>query len=407
MTARPDTVVAEPTRTGPRAWLLLVGVLLMGANLRAGITSVGPVLDDVRADLDLSSPTASALISVPLVAFAVISPFAPAVARSLGVERVLGGSLALLAISIVIRSAPFGAPALWIGTAGLGVAVAFLNVVLPVLVKRDHPDRVGRLTGLYSAMSSTGAALGAGLAVPIAGTAQDGWRLSLGIWAGLALIGLAVFLPRMIRRAPAPAPATGQDTGQAPARPVWRTAMAWQITAFMGLQSTVYYTLITFLPSIEQAVGTGPAAAGWHQFVMQIVSIVGSLAAAALIHRLPDQRPLAVAYSVLCATGVGGFLLAPTLAVLWSVSIGLGIGGGIVFALSLFGLRSSNHHQAGALSGMAQCLGYLLAAAGPVLIGALHDAVGSWTPPLLVLLALLLGTLVSGVLAGRNRTIAA
>lgn len=389
---------------GTRAALLLVGVLLVGANLRAGITSVGPVLGDLRADLGLSSSTASALISVPLVAFAVLSPFAPAVARRFGVDRVLGGSLALLAVAIVLRSAPWGAAALWVGTAGLGVAVAFLNVVLPVLVKRDHPDRIGRVTGLYSSVQSAAAAVAAGLAVPIAGTVAQGWRLSLGIWAGLALIGLAVFLPRMRRGTPSPV--TAPVEGGEPARPIWRCALAWQVTVFMGLQSTVYYTLITFLPSIEQAVGISPAAAGWHQFVLQVVSIGGSLTAAALIQRMPDQRPLALAYALLCGAGVTGILLVPSLTVLWVIALGIGIGGGIVFALSLFGLRTRGHHRAGELSGMAQCVGYALAAAGPPAIGALHDATGSWTPPLLVVLAILAVALVSGVLAGRSRTVA-
>lgn len=391
---------------GVRTSLALIGLLLIGANLRAGITAVGPVLGDLSADLGLSSSTASALISVPLVAFAVLSPIAPRVARRFGVERVLGASLALLAVAIVVRSAPWGAGALWVGTAGLGIAVAFLNVVLPVLVKRDHPDHVGRMTGLYSSVQSAAAAVAAGLAVPIAGTMQSGWRLSLGIWAGLALIGLAVFLPRMRHRAAVAAePAVAGSAGTA-ARPIWRSALAWQVTVFMGLQSTVYYTLITFLPSIEQAVGTSAAAAGWHQFVMQILSIGGALSAAALIQRLPDQRPLAVGYAVLCGLGVAGILLAPSPAVLWVGCIGVGVGGGVVFALSLFGLRTRDHHRAGALSGLAQCVGYLVAAAGPPAIGALHDATGSWTPPLLVVLAMLAVALVAGVLAGRNRSLA-
>ncbi|MET0188090.1 MAG: MFS transporter [Pseudonocardia sediminis] len=397
---------ATVERPGTRLSLALVGLLLIGANLRAGITAVGPVLDDLRLDLGLSSSTASALISVPLVAFAVLSPVAPAVARRFGVERVLGASLALLAVSIVVRSAPWGVGALWAGTAGLGVAVAFLNVVLPVLVKRDHPDRIGAMTGLYSSVQSAAAAVAAGLAVPIAGTVQHGWRLSLGIWAGLALIGLAVFLPRMRHRAAVTAPPAPARSPGAPARPIWRSALAWQVTVFMGLQSTVYYTLITFLPSIEQAVGTSAAAAGWHQFVLQILSIAGALSSAALIQRLPDQRPLALAYALLCALGVSGILLLPSLAVLWVAAIGVGVGGGVVFALSLFGLRTADHHRAGTLSGMAQCLGYLVAAAGPPAIGALHDATGSWTPPLLVVLAMLAVALVAGVLAGRNRTLA-
>ncbi len=391
--------------SGHRTALALVGLLLIGANLRAAITAVGPVLGDLRADLGISSSAASALVSVPLVAFAVLSPVAPAVARRVGVERVLGASLALLALAIVVRSAPWGGGAVWAGTAGLGVAVAFLNVLLPVLVKRDHPDAIGRMTGLYSSVQSAAAAVAAGLAVPIAGTAQQGWRLSLGIWAGLALVGLAVVLPRM-RRRPAPAvPAATPAAPGPPARPIRRSALAWQVTVFMGLQSTVYYTLITFLPSIEQAVGASAAAAGWHQFVLQILSIAGALSSAALIQRLPDQRPLAVAYAALCGAGVTGILLAPAAAVLWVGAIGVGVGGGVVYALSLFGLRTRDHHRAGTLSGMAQCLGYLLAAAGPPAIGALHDATGSWTPPLLAVLAMLAVALVAGVLAGRDRTI--
>ncbi|MBW0101999.1 MFS transporter [Pseudonocardia sp. KRD291] len=401
MTAAPGTA----TPRGTRASLLLVGLLLIGANLRAGITAVGPVLENLRTDLGLASSTASALISVPLVAFALLSPVAPAVARRFGVERVLGASLALLAVAIVVRSAPWGVAALWAGTAGLGIAVAFLNVVLPVLVKRDHPDRIGAMTGLYSSVQSAAAAVAAGLAVPIAGTVQEGWRLSLGIWAGLALVGLAVFWPRMRHRAAVAPPLPVAGSAGAAVRPIWRSALAWQVTVFMGLQSTVYYTLITFLPSIEQAVGTSAAAAGWHQFVMQILSIGGALSAAALIQRLPDQRPLAAAYAVLCGLGVAGILAVPSLAVLWVATIGIGVGGGVVFALSLFGLRTRDHHRAGTLSGMAQCVGYLVAAAGPPAIGALHDATGSWTPPLLVVLAMLAVALVAGMLAGRNRTV--
>lgn len=417
MSLRPDTRASD---RAPRTWLLLVGVLLIGANLRAGITSVGPVLDDLRADVGLSSSAASALISVPLVAFAVLSPFAPAVARRFGVERVLGGSLALLAVAIVVRSAPWGPAALWVGTAALGVAVAFLNVVLPVLVKRDHPDRVGRLTGLYSSVQSAAAAFAAGLAVPLAGVSQAGWRLSLGIWAGLALVALAVFLPRMREgatptgAAPAtaspatdtPATATAAPPAAArPSRPIWRSALAWQVTVFMGVQSTVYYTLITFLPSVEQAAGASAATAGWHQFELQAVCIAGSLGAAALMHRWPDQRRIAATCVGLSALGVAGVLVAPGLSALWVAAIGLGVGVGIVLALSLFGLRTADHHRAGTLSGMAQCAGYLLAAAGPVLVGALHDATGSWIGPLVVVLGLLAVELVAGLLAGRDRTV--
>src|SRR5699024_5749143 len=186
----------DRTAGGLRAGLVLVGLLLVAANLRAGITSVGPVLDTVRDDLEMSAMTASVLISLPLVAFAVVSPLAPPLARRIGIERSLGLALAVLALSIVARSWPLDG-ASWVGTAGLGCAIAVLNVTIPALVKRAFPTRIGPVTGLYSAVQSGVAGIAAGLAVPIAGLGEHGWRLSLGLWAGLAVIAFAVFAPQL------------------------------------------------------------------------------------------------------------------------------------------------------------------------------------------------------------------
>ena len=389
-----------------RSGLLFVGVLLIAANLRAGITSVGPVVDDVRADLDIGGATASVLVSIPLVAFAVVSPVAPALARALGIERALGVALAALAAATVVRSLP-STVALWAGTAVLGIAIAVINVVLPSLVKRDYPDRVGRITGIYSSVQAGAAALASGFAVPLAGVVQHGWRLSLGIWAGLALVALAVFAPQLRRRSVPPSDADLPDSGPAPAhRSPWRTALGWQVTAFMGLQSTVFYTLITWWSSIEQSHGSSAAAAGWQLFALQVAGLLANLATAGLIHRGPDQRLLAVGATALGAVAVVGELVAPDLSLLWIVLAGAGGGSTIVLALSLFGLRTGDHRSAGALSGMAQSVGYVLAAVGPVLLGALHDATGSWTAPLVVLLGVLAAQAAAGALAGRDRVLA-
>jgi CP family cyanate transporter-like MFS transporter len=396
------TVIGPRPGTAPRSGLLLAGILLIAANLRAGITSVGPVVDDIRSDLHIGGATASVLVSLPLVAFAVVSPLAPALARRIGIERALGAALVVLAAALVVRSLPSIA-ALWVGTAFLGVAVAVINVVLPSLVKRDHPDRVGQVTGLYSSVQGAAAALASGFAVPLAGVTQHGWRLALGIWAGLALIALAVFLPQLRNRsvpldaAPATAPAR--------ARSPWGSGLGWQVTLFMGAQSTVYYTLITWWPSVEQAHGTSDAAAGWHLFALQVAGLLANLTTARLIPRLPDQRLLALGATGLVAIGIAGELAVPAASLLWIVLAGAGGGASIVIALSLFGLRTGDHHQAAALSGMAQSVGYALAAAGPILLGALHDATGSWTAPLCVLLAVLVVQAAAGVRAGRARTL--
>jgi CP family cyanate transporter-like MFS transporter len=173
----------------------------------------------------------------------------------------------------------------------------------------------------------------------------------------------------------------------------------------MGAQSTIYYTLITWWPSVERAHGVSAAAAGWHLFAMQVAGLLANLATARLIPRLPDQRLLIAGATGLFAVGVVGQLALPEASLLWIVLAGAGGGACIVLALSLFGLRTHDHHQAAALSGMAQSVGYALAAGGPILLGALHDSTGSWTAPLLVLLGVLVVQAAAGVQAGRARVL--
>jgi len=398
-----------------RPALVIAGLLLVAGNLRAGITTVGPVLAELQHDLGLSSLTASILISLPLLAFAFVSPVAPVLARRIGLERALGVALAGLAVGLVVRSLP-GLPLLWIGTALLGVAIAILNVVLPALVKRDFPTRIGQVTGAYSAVQASFAAIAAGAAVPVAALTAWGWRLPLGMWAGLALIALAVMLPQLRRRTVVPPseddvtlpePHQQASSGRpAAGRSPWGTAIGWQVTAFMGLQSVGFYVFITWLPSMEGAAGVDAAAAGVHQLLLNAFGIGGSLLASTLIPRFRDQRLLAVAGPTLFALAALGVLLAPQLGGVWASVAGLAGGSSIVLALSFFGLRTRHHDQAAALSGMAQSVGYVLAAAGPIAAGALHDATGSWTPALAILVGLLSLLAVFGYLAGRARVIA-
>lgn len=402
------STIRDVPKPAVRSGLLFVGVLLIAANLRASITAVGPVLDDVQRDLHLGSVEASVLISLPLLAFALVSPLAPALARRIGIERTLGLALGLLAVGIVLRSLP-GLALLWTGTAALGVAIAILNVMLPALVKRDFPHRIGQVTGLYSAVQSSFAAVAAGLAVPIAGASESGWRLAFGIWAGLALIGLGVFAPQLRLRSVPPEEdvvTLGELRHPAPAgRSPWRTALGWQVTLFMGLQSVAYYVLVTWLATIERSDGISAATAGVHQLLFNALAIAGSLASAALIPRFRDQRLIAAVAPAFLVAAVLGLLLAPGLAVVWACLAGISGGGSIVLALSLFGLRTTDHTQAAALSGMAQSVGYLLAAGGPIAIGALHDATASWHAALIALLVVTLAQIVFGVLAARNRFI--
>ncbi|QNE36401.1 MFS transporter [Leifsonia shinshuensis] len=389
--------------------LILVGLLLVAGNLRAGITTVGPVLADIERDLGLTSVAASVLVSLPLLAFAVVSPLAPRLARRVGLEWALGLGLIGLAAGLVLRSLP-GLAWLWGGTALIGVAIAVLNVVLPALVKRDFPTRIGQITGSYSAVQSIFAALAAGVAVPVAGMSALGWRLPLGMWAVLAVVAFAVLAPQLRRRTIA---TPGQDDVSVTAhdldgtrwRSPWRSALGWQVTAFMGMQSVGFYVFITWLPSIETAAGVGPGEAGLHQLFLNGFGIVGSIGCSFLIPRFRDQRLLAMIAPALIVVSAAGILVAPQLSGVWTSLTGVAGGASIVLALSFFGLRTSHHSQAAALSGMAQTVGYAFAAAGPIAVGALHDATGSWSPALAVVIVLQVLLVVVGGFAGRARVV--
>lgn len=388
--------------------LVLVGVLAIAANLRAAITVVGPVADDVASDLGLSASQVSLLVSLPLLCFGAFAVVAPRLTARWGIEATSLVALTALGVGIVGRSLPW-AGALWAGTLLVGAGIATLNVALPALVKRDFPNRVGRLTGLYSATQSAFAAVAAVVAVPLAGTQPSGWRLAFGVWAGLTLVAIGLVAPQL-RGAPRPrAVAALPLSGRAPSegRAPWRSTLGWQVAGYMGLQSTFYYSVITWWPSVEVAAGFTPAAAGAHQGILQVVGIIASLVAGRLIDRSRPrgQSGLVVAFSSMSVVAVVGELLAPGWWVVWIVLLGAGTAAVFVTVLSFFGLRTEHHAQAGALSGMAQAFGYGLAALGPVVVGALHDATLGWGVPLVVLLAMKVPEIVLGVLAGRDRVV--
>jgi len=386
--------------------LLIVGILLIGANMRASLTSVGPLLDDIQLDLGLSSAAGGLLTALPLLAFALLSPVAPLVAARLGMERTLWGGLVLLTIGILLRSMP-ATGAIWVGTALLGAAISFFNVLLPSLVKRDFAGKAAVVIAAYAATQTVVGAVASGIAVPVAGSEPDGWRLALGFWAGASAIAAAVWVPHLrAKTVPRHTKSGALDPHPTEYRSPWGSALGWQVTAFMGLHSLVFYDIIAWLPSIAHDEGVSAQTAGWYLFAYQVVAVLANLSTPILMRRFPDQRILGLVCSTLILLGMAGLLVAPGLALLWVVVAGLGAGMALVLTLTLFGLRTTHHGQAAALSGMAQCVGYTLAAAGPVVIGALHDATDDWTVPLALLTALAAVQAVVAFLAGRQKVIA-
>jgi CP family cyanate transporter-like MFS transporter len=399
--------VDKPSRL--RAGLLVAGIVIAGANLRAALTAVGPLVGEIRADTGISGAAAGLLTTLPLICFAALSLLAPALAHRFGTRRVLTGGLVLLAAGIALRSAPPVA-ALFAGTIVLGLAIAVGNVLLPSLVKRDFPAHTGLLMGVYITVMNSGAALGAGVSVPLALQGGFGWRGALGIWALLALVAVVVWLPLL--RGDTPADASAGDASAGDARRestsggLWKSPLAWQVTLFMGLQSFVFYASIAWLPEILRGDGLGAAQAGWMVSLMQFVGIPVALFAPILAGRRRSQRGYLAASALLSGAGILGLLLSGgeggAQTALWVSLLGVGQGASISLALTLFAMRTTDAREAARLSGMAQSLGYLLAATGPFLFGVLHDLTRSWSLPLALLFAVVIGQLFAGLGAGRD-----
>lgn len=383
--------------------LLLVGIIVIAATMRSPITATGPVVEMIRADTGIGHTLAGLLTSLPLLAFAAVSPFAPRLAKRLGIESALLIAVLIVTMGVLLRLLP-SVVSLYIGTGILGCGIALSNVLLPSLIKRDFPLRVGIVTGLYSVSMNIFGAISSGISVPIAGATSMGWRASLGIWAVLSLLALLLWLPQAAAGRQRQLYVASSSEGT-PVR-LRSSALAWHITLFMGLQSLIFYTTITWLPEILTEQGFSATSAGWMLSLMQMVSVPVTFIVPILAGRTQDQRILT---TVTCSSLIVGYaLLLSGVSSLVAIGVTLaGIGAGASFGLvtMFFVLRTKDARQAANLSGMAQSFGYMLAAVGPLLLGMLHDWTKGWTFPLLVQVVLAVGLLIAGIQASKNRMI--
>ena len=375
---------------------LVIGILLIAANLRAPFTGLPPLLGPIQTEFGLSTLATGALTTLPLLAFALLSPFSALLAREYGLERALFGALAAIALGIALRSA--GAVwCLYAGTGILGMGIAVGNVLLPSLVKRDFPHHIASITGAYALAMGVAAALGSAAAIPLAHA--WGWRSALLAFLVLPVGALAIWMTQLGGRStPVADTATPPHGGK-----VWHSALAWQVTLFLGLNSTIYYVVIGWLPTILTDAGMSPTQAGSLHGVLQLATAIPGLLLGPILRRLRDQRLAAGLASMFSAIALTGFWAMPQLSFVWSILFGVGTGAGIILGLSFIGLRSGNARQAATLSGMSQCVGYLLASVGPMAIGAIHDALGGWTVSLILCAGLAVVATLMGILAGRNR----
>lgn len=369
-------------RTHAPPFLLILGIVLVAFNLRPVVAGFGPLLAPIQRDLEVSAATVSLLTTIPLLCWGALALVAPALARARSAEVVILGCLALIALGAALRAGPT-LPWILAGTLLVGAGIAVVNVLLPSLIRRDFPGRLGLMTGIYTTAVVGGATVASAVAVPLQGALGGSWRLALGVWAVLAVLGALAWWPavrgRPVRSGLQPIP---------PGR-VWTNPAALPLTLYMGTQSLVFFTWLTWLPRILLDRGVSSAEAGVLLSLGNLVQLPFTLAVPILAARLPSARPLIVALSAVLATGLSGLLLLPQAPnVLWVLLLGAGSGSAFPLALYLIARRARDTAEAPRLSAVAQGYGYLRAATGPFLFGAVHDFTGGWTPPLILLLVL-------------------
>ncbi|UED80541.1 MFS transporter [Lysinibacillus sp. CD3-6] len=352
--------------------LLVIGVIFLASTLRMPLTVVGPIISFIREDLGISNVLAGFLTTIPLLAFALVSPIAPIVARKLGLELTLFLSTILLALGIVLRS--LGTTGLLVfGTMIIGVAISFGNVLIPGLLKLKFPYHVGLLMAFFTMSMNLTAGIGAGISYPIA-NASLGWQGALAIAIALVVVTILIWIPQLKFNKPEPTVATTKTR-----IPLWKSPVTWAVTGAMGLQSLLFYTTAAWIPEIYIAQGIAADRAGWMFSIMQISQVPMALAVPIIASKMTSQRPLVLMFTAFYVVGFTGLVMEWTnLAVLWMILLGLAGGASFSLAMMFFTLRTRTAFEAADLSGFAQSLGYLLAAVGPILFGYLHDLFGGW-----------------------------
>ncbi|WP_406507677.1 CynX/NimT family MFS transporter [Streptomyces sp. NBC_00212] len=388
--------------------VLLVGIVLASVNMRAALASVSPLVSEISQSFGLSSTASSLVTSVPVLFLGLGALVAPWLARRFGSEPVLLFALLLLAVGILVRVAP-STVALYGGGVLVGTAIALLNVLMPGLIKRDFPDKAASMTSVYTGAMIAGATLVAASSVPLEKAFGGSWEASLAVWSLLAVLAAVAWLPQVLiaRGRTGHEVRVATPAASAPARKsVWRSALAWQVTLFMGLQSLWSYVLIAWMPTIFTDHGMSRSTAGVIFAFNNLIQVAGAFGVPLLAGRMRSQRPLIVLVTSMVAAGYAGLLVAPVSgAWLWAAVLGIGQGGAVGLALTMIVLRSGDAHTAARLSGMAQTIGYLLAAVGPLTAGAVRQATGGWTVPIALVLGVCAAALAVGLFAARDRTV--
>nr|WP_083388562.1 MFS transporter [Anaerobacillus isosaccharinicus]MBA5586447.1 MFS transporter [Anaerobacillus isosaccharinicus]QOY35310.1 MFS transporter [Anaerobacillus isosaccharinicus] len=390
-----------PSKRKYNKMLLMMGIILLALNLRPAITSVGPLIVLIRSELNLSNSIAGLLTTIPLLAFSLTSPVVSKISIRKGHEFTILIGLTVLTFGICVRSIPW-ATTLILGSVLIGIGIAMGTVILPGIVKYYFPAKVGLLTSIYSTTMGMSASLASGFSIPLTNYIGMGWNASLLFWSIFGILAIIIWYTLFTFRGNQKN-LIQEDIGKS-AKSLFRSNIAWKVTFFMGFQSLLFFSLVSWLPTILQSKGITTSLSGWMLSILLLVGLPGNFLAPIIANRSKSQSGLAVSIALLFFIGIFGIWQVSTINLLMFFVILVGIvqGAGFSLALTFLVLRTKNSKQAMQLSGMAQSMGYLIAAIGPIFLGFLYDQFQTWTVSIIILL---ISTIFMGYLghgAGRN-----
>lgn len=387
-------------------WGVILAIVFIASTLRAPLTSVGPVVDEIKQVMEINNSVAGILTTIPLIIFAIVSPFVSKVTARLTMSRTILYSTMLLIVALYLRIA--GDFTLFlIGTVILGIAIAFGNVVLPSYVKWYFPMQIGLATGIYSGTMNFTAGLGGGLSFPLSEITPLGFRLSLSFWILFAIIAIILWIPKArkgVQLEKATAIAEQQDRPKKVT--ITKSKLAWMVALTMGFQSMVFYTVVAWVPSILVDRGLDPSTAGYLLMLNQFSQVPMTFTFPIIASKLKDQRILVVIITVLFLVGFSLFFTQSLVLLIIGIIIaGLAMGACFSLCMTFFSIRARTSDGSISLSGFGQSVGYLIAAVGPFLIGYLHDVTESWDSGIIALIVMSVLFFIFGYPAAKNKVV--
>ena len=379
-----------------QAVLAFIGLMLVALNLRPALTSIGPLLRTIGDSFGLSATEQGILTTLPVLFLGLAAPLTPKLASRLGIERTVLAILLVLACALLVR--PYsGVTGLFAGTAIAGGCIGIIGVLLPGIVKRDFPDHASLMTGIYTAVLCAGAALAAGTTEPLRQLFGGQWQPALAFWLIPAVIAFLAWWFQLTDKR------LGDKSIKPAGKSIYRDRLAWHIAIYMGLQSSLAYTVFGWLPTILQDRGVSTVESGLALSVSILMQVFSAIAAPLIASHMRDQRAMISGVMTFVIVGLAGCIYGSVEQMwLWVVVLGLGQGGSFSLALTLLAVRARDASDAARLSGMAQSLGYIMAALGPLFVGVLHDLFGGWQAAGALLIIIGVGATFAGLKAGRD-----